>query len=101
MAFSACLVQLGGLFGLVSIRPLSLATARAMVPLSFLYNANVAFALASLQGVNIPMYSALKRLNPLGVCAINHMLGKPSPPLEVGGWGVGDGGKCSTVQRCS
>ncbi|KAI3962277.1 hypothetical protein MKW92_045814, partial [Papaver armeniacum] len=34
---------------------------------SLFYNANVAFALASLKGVNIPMYIALKRLTPLAV----------------------------------
>jgi len=38
-----------------------------LVWVSLFYNANVAFALASLKGVNIPIYIALKRLTPLAV----------------------------------
>ena len=87
MLVSAVLIH--GLWsaGWVAYRPFNLATARAMLPLSLCYNANVAFALASLAGVNIPMYIALKRLTPLAVLVTGFFRGKAKPPLQVGGRG--------------
>ncbi|CAI5525038.1 unnamed protein product [Closterium sp. Naga37s-1] len=67
----------------IAMRPFSLSTARRLLPLSFFYNANVAFALASLQGVNIPMYIALKRLTPMAVLITGFFTGKSKPPLQV------------------
>ncbi|CAI5514770.1 unnamed protein product [Closterium sp. Naga37s-1] len=67
----------------ITMRPFSLSTARRLLPLSFFYNANVAFALASLQGVNIPMYIALKRLTPMAVLITGFFTGKAKQPLQV------------------
>ncbi|KAH7282732.1 hypothetical protein KP509_35G045400 [Ceratopteris richardii] len=58
-------------------------TSKRLLPLSLFYNANVAFALASLKGVNIPMYIALKRLTPLAVLIVGLFLGKSKPSSQV------------------
>ncbi|EHA8589518.1 putative UDP-galactose/UDP-glucose transporter 7 [Cocos nucifera] len=60
-----------------------MATAKKLLPVSVFYNANVAFALASLKGVNIPMYIALKRLTPLAVLVAGSFSGKARPPTQV------------------
>lgn len=60
-----------------------MATARQLLPVSIFYNANVAFALASLKGVNIPMYIAIKRLTPLAVLVAGCFSGKGRPTTQV------------------
>ncbi|EFJ15785.1 hypothetical protein SELMODRAFT_179881 [Selaginella moellendorffii] len=77
------LLHLGGSFGISQTPQFSLKIARKLLPLSFFYNANVAFALASLQGVNIPMYIALKRLTPLAVLVTDIFTGKGKPATQV------------------
>lgn len=77
------LIYFGRAFGFTQARPLTLNTAKRLLPLSIFYNANVAFALASLKGVNIPMYIALKRLTPLAVLIAGILSGKGKPPLQV------------------
>lgn len=64
-------------------RGVDLATAKQLLPVSFFYNANVAFALASLKGVNIPMYIAIKRLTPLAVLIAGCFMGKGRPTIQV------------------
>lgn len=59
------------------------ATAKKLLPVSIFYNANVAFALASLKGVNIPMYIAIKRLTPLAVLIAGYFFGKGKPTAQV------------------
>ncbi|GJP83515.1 hypothetical protein CLOP_g13659 [Closterium sp. NIES-67] len=83
MIATTALIYLGGKLEWLVMRPFSTATARRLLPLSFFYNANVAFALASLQGVNIPMYIALKRLTPMAVLVTGFFTGKSKPPLQV------------------
>jgi len=58
-------------------------TAKRLLPVSLFYNANVAFALASLRGVNIPMYIAIKRLTPLAVLIAGIFSGKGKPTTQV------------------
>jgi len=60
-----------------------MATAKKLLPVSIFYNANVAFALASLKGVNIPMYIAIKRLTPLAVLISGVLFGKGKPTTQV------------------
>lgn len=60
-----------------------MTTAKRLLPLSIFYNANVAFALASLKGVNIPMYIAIKRLTPLAVLVAGCFSGKGKPTTQV------------------
>ncbi|KAG2699850.1 hypothetical protein I3843_07G206600 [Carya illinoinensis] len=62
---------------------LDMLTARKLLPISLFYNANVAFALASLKGVNIPMYIAIKRLTPLAVLVAGLFSGKGRPTTQV------------------
>lgn len=69
--------------GYTKFKDMNLATAKKLLPVSVFYNANVAFALASLKGVNIPMYIALKRLTPLAVLVAGSFSGKGRPPLQV------------------
>lgn len=69
--------------GYTKTKDLNLTTAKKLLPLSIFYNANVAFALASLKGVNIPMYIALKRLTPLAVLVAGYFSGKGRPQVQV------------------
>ncbi|KAI3883033.1 hypothetical protein MKX03_003458 [Papaver bracteatum] len=77
------LVHFARVMGYVKAKELNLATAKKLFPVSLFYNANVAFALASLKGVNIPMYIALKRLTPLAVLVAGFFSGKGKPPTQV------------------
>ncbi|KAI3892729.1 hypothetical protein MKW92_025568 [Papaver armeniacum] len=77
------LIHFARVMGYVKAKELNLATAKKLFPVSLFYNANVAFALASLKGVNIPMYIALKRLTPLAVLVAGFFSGKGKPPTQV------------------
>lgn len=77
------LIHFGRKMGYTRARGVDMATAKQLFPVSFFYNANVAFALASLKGVNIPMYIAIKRLTPLAVLIAGSFLGKGRPTIQV------------------
>lgn len=64
---TALLIHFGRVMGWTRAKALNVDTAKKLILVSLFYNANVAFALASLKGVNIPMYIAIKRLTPLAV----------------------------------
>ncbi|PKA65448.1 GDP-mannose transporter GONST2 [Apostasia shenzhenica] len=80
---TAALIYLGRARGYTKSNSLSLTIAKKLLPISIFYNANVAFALASLKGVNIPMYIALKRLTPLAVLVAGFFSGKGRPAMQV------------------
>ncbi|GLT85179.1 hypothetical protein SLE2022_033750 [Rubroshorea leprosula] len=77
------LIHFGRQFGYTKARGVDMITARRLLPVSLFYNANVAFALASLKGVNIPMYIAIKRLTPLAVLIAGFFSGKGKPTTQV------------------
>lgn len=80
---TALLIHMGRVMGLTKAKALNMDTARKLLWVSLFYNANVAFALASLKGVNIPMYIAIKRLTPLAVLVAGFFTGKKRPSREV------------------
>lgn len=80
---TALIIHFGQILGVSKRKDFSMATGRKLLPLSIFYNANVAFALASLKGVNIPMYIAIKRLTPLAVLVAGCLRGKGKPPTQV------------------
>jgi len=71
----------------VSFPRVNVATAKKLAPVAILYNANVAFALASLSKVSVPTYNTLKRLTPAVVLLANKTLRpqKPDPSRGVVG----------------
>lgn len=77
------LIHSGRVMGYTKARALNMATAKRLFLVSLFYNANVAFALASLKGVNIPMYIAIKRLTPLAVLIAGFFSGKGRPSTQV------------------
>ncbi|KAL5782928.1 hypothetical protein ACOSP7_007957 [Xanthoceras sorbifolium] len=77
------LIRIGRGTGYTKAREIDMATAKKLFPVSLFYNANVAFALASLKGVNIPMYIAIKRLTPLAVLVAGFFSGKGKPTTQV------------------
>lgn len=83
MIATTVLIRLAQSLKLLYIKPVNVQTARALLPLSLFYNANVVFALASLTGVNIPMYIAIKRLTPMAVLITGFFIGKSPPKLQV------------------
>lgn len=80
---TALLIHFGREMGYTKAKGLNMDCARKLFPVSLFYNANVAFALASLKGVNIPMYIALKRLTPLAVLIAGCFYGKGKPTTQV------------------
>lgn len=76
------LIHFGRVMGYTTANGVNWETAKKLLPVSIFYNANVAFALASLKGVNIPMYIALKRLTPLAVLVAGYFSGKGRPPFQ-------------------
>ena len=80
---TALLIHFGQVLGMSKRKDFSLITAKKLLPVSIFYNANVGFALASLKGVNIPMYIAIKRITPLAVLVAGCMRGKGKPPTQV------------------
>ncbi|KAL6861897.1 hypothetical protein ACP4OV_017597 [Aristida adscensionis] len=80
---TALLIHFGQIMGMSKRKDFSLTTAKKLLPVSLFYNANVGFALASLKGVNIPMYIAIKRLTPLAVLVGGCVRGKGKPPTQV------------------
>ncbi|MED6208466.1 UDP-galactose/UDP-glucose transporter 7 [Stylosanthes scabra] len=77
------LIHFGRSMGYTKARGVDMTTAKRLLPVSIFYNANVAFALASLKGVNIPMYIAIKRLTPLAVLIAGCFYGKGKPTMQV------------------
>ncbi|KAG2691745.1 hypothetical protein I3760_08G021400 [Carya illinoinensis] len=77
------LIHIGRRMGHTKAKSVDILTARKLLPISLFYNANVAFALASLKGVNIPMYIAIKRLTPLAVLIAGFFSGKGRPTTQV------------------
>lgn len=80
---TALLIHFGRVTGYTKIKDVNMRTAKKLFPVSLFYNANVGFALASLKGVNIPMYIALKRLTPLAVLVAGFFSGKGRPSKQV------------------
>ncbi|KAL5699333.1 UDP-galactose/UDP-glucose transporter 7 [Ranunculus cassubicifolius] len=80
---TALLIHFGRVMGYTKIKEVNMVTAKKLFPVSLFYNANVGFALASLKGVNIPMYIALKRLTPLAVLVAGFFSGKGRPSKQV------------------
>lgn len=77
------LIHCGRVMGYTKAKGINFATAKKLILVSLFYNANVAFALASLKGVNIPMYIAIKRLTPLAVLVAGFFSGKGRPSTQV------------------
>ncbi|KAL7150643.1 hypothetical protein ABFS83_05G127400 [Erythranthe nasuta] len=77
------LIRFGSVTGYTKARGFNIETAKKLLLVSLFYNANVAFALASLKGVNIPMYIAIKRLTPLAVLIAGFFYGKGKPTTQV------------------
>ncbi|XP_024031676.1 UDP-galactose/UDP-glucose transporter 7 isoform X2 [Morus notabilis] len=80
---TAALIHFCRRSGYTKARGLDMTTAKKLLPVSLFYNANVAFALASLKGVKIPMYIAIKRLTPLAVLIAGCFSGKGRPTAQV------------------
>ncbi|KAK3439658.1 hypothetical protein EUGRSUZ_C04017 [Eucalyptus grandis] len=80
---TALLIHFGRVAGYIKAQGVNWETARKLLLVSLFYNANVAFALASLKGVNIPMYIAIKRLTPLAVLVAGFFRGKGTPTPQV------------------
>lgn len=80
---TALLIHFGRVMGYTKAKSFNLDTAKKLILVSLFYNANVAFALASLKGVNIPMYIAIKRLTPLAVLIAGCFSGKARPSTQV------------------
>ncbi len=70
-------------WGLATVQPLQLRAAKALCPVVFFYNTNVAFALAAVKSLSIPVYHVLKRLTPVMVLIAKFILGGAPPSKEV------------------
>ncbi|GAQ86442.1 hypothetical protein KFL_002890090 [Klebsormidium nitens] len=83
MAASAALIYALKWTGVLWVRKFEWKTAYALAPVVFFYNANVAFALASLKTLNLPMYHVLKRITPVLILGVKSLMGNVQPPWQV------------------
>jgi solute carrier family 35 protein len=74
--------------GVIDAAPLTLARARTLTPIAALYCSNTAFALASLDGLSVPMYTTLKRLTPACVLLAQAVGGRPPSRAVAASVGV-------------
>lgn len=54
----------------LTFNPWSFRRFQQLLGISFFYTANTAFALFGLRGMNLPMYTAVKRLTPMSILVI-------------------------------
>jgi len=80
MLAASATVLLARAGGAIELAPLSLTRARALAPIAALYCSNTAAALASLDGLSVPMYTVLKRMTPACILVAGAASGKPVPP---------------------
>ena len=71
------------LWNLATVRPLQINAAKALLPVVFFYNTNVAFALAAVRALSIPVYHVLKRLTPVMVLIGKFLMGGDPPSKQV------------------
>eukprot|EP00850_Spirogloea_muscicola_P007982 SM000041S15541 [mRNA] locus=s41:781249:783761:+ [translate_table: standard] len=84
MAASIALVYAANIAGLVPLRPLEAKSALQLLPVVFFYNANVAFALAAVRALSIPVYHVMKRLTPVMVLTGRFFcMGGPRPSNQI------------------
>eukprot|EP00897_Mesotaenium_endlicherianum_P008855 jgi/Mesen1/7999/ME000425S07197 len=83
MAASIVIVYALGGLGLIEVQPLELKAAKNLGWVVFFYNANVAFALAAVQALSIPVYHVMKRLTPVMVLGAKYFIGDAAPPVQV------------------
>jgi hypothetical protein len=69
--------------GLANVQPFQLRAAKELLPVVFFYNTNVAFALAAVKSLSIPVYHVLKRLTPVMVLVAKFILGGALPSKEI------------------
>ncbi|CAM6030664.1 unnamed protein product [Sphagnum balticum] len=70
-------------WGLANMQPFQLQAAKELLPVVFFYNTNVAFALAAVKSLSIPVYHVLKRLTPVMVLVAKFVLGGALPSKEI------------------
>ncbi|KAJ7537820.1 hypothetical protein O6H91_11G023300 [Diphasiastrum complanatum] len=83
MAASILIVYTGSYSGIMSVRPFDSSSAKILIPVVFFYNANVAFSLAGLQVLKIPIFNALKRLTPVMIIIVKFVIGDATPSRKV------------------
>eukprot|EP00249_Psilotum_nudum_P018269 c26722_g1_i1 orf=769-1857(-) len=83
MAASVAIVYLGKYLRILHVRHFQLQSAKSLLPVVFFYNANVAFALAGLKVLNIPIFNALKRLTPVMIITAKFVIGDGVPSRQV------------------
>lgn len=83
MVASIVVVYTMQLWNLATVRPLQINAAKALLPVVFFYNTNVAFALAAVRALSIPVYHVLKRLTPVMVLIGKFLMGGDPPSKQV------------------
>lgn len=83
MVASIVVVYVLKAWGLATVQPLHMKAAKALLPVVFFYNTNVAFALAAVRSLSIPVYHVLKRLTPVMVLLGKWLMGGGTPSKEI------------------
>lgn len=83
MVASIVVVYSMSAWGLATVQPLHMKAAKALLPVVFFYNTNVAFALAAVKSLSIPVYHVLKRLTPVMVLLGKYLMGGDTPSREI------------------
>lgn len=83
MGVSIIIVYVMKAWGLTTVKPLQVNSAKSLLPVVFFYNTNVAFALAAVRALSIPVYHVLKRLTPVMVLVGKFLIGGNPPSKEI------------------
>ena len=70
-------------WGIVIVQLLHMKTAKALLPVVFYYDTHIAFALAAVRSLSIPVYHVLKRLTPVMVLLGKWLMGGGTPSKEI------------------
>lgn len=84
MATSVIILFTLRLLRVIEMRSPDLKSAKSLFWVVFLYNANVAFALAAVQALSIPVYNVMKRLTPVVILTLKFFVfGGEKPPIKI------------------
>ena len=70
-------------WGIVIVQLLHMKTAKALLPVVFYYDTHIAFALAAVRSLSIPVYHVLKRLALVMVLLGEWLMGGSTPGKEI------------------
>jgi len=83
LIFLVIILKLLKTLGFIHLATYDLKTAKSLIFQSILYSANTALALVALNGMNVPMYNALRRCSPLASMILAYLVFTKKPTKKI------------------